>query len=245
MNTAIIKVKTRRKALSLVEIVVSLAIFSFIITIIIGVSITLARLQQRVQAEIFLTQSAQTTLDNISRSLRYGYAYSGGNQTQYTNDHGRILISERLITPPNQNCSLDVNGLQVCTVTGSGSVDYASSSQIVANVIRSPFIVFERQLGNPTSYTDQSAFCSYGGQLYKISNFQIQTNGTVYERFCTDGQEMLPEDVKLEYVYFDVLGQSSENPKNPIVRVKLKVSSEMGGAVELQTTVTQRLIQLL
>lgn len=208
-------------AVSLVEIIVSMAIFAFIITIIIATSISLARAQQRVQAEMFLTQTAQVTIENISRNLRFGYAYSGTTLANYQANNSEVFIETAAVV----------------------STSTATTTQLVQNVTKSPFVVFEAQGGDPTSYSDQNVYCTVGGNLYKISTFTLQSNATTYRQRCDNGESMLPDDVTLDYIYFDVYGQSSENPKNPMVRIRLKMSSELGGSVDLQTTVTQRLIQ--
>ncbi len=240
------KIKNKFKAFSLIEVVVSLAIFSFIISIVIGTSISLVRAQTRVQAQMFLSQSAQTTIENMSRNLRYGYSYSGSSEEDYKrNGNNLILNTDQRSAEVIKQCVRDFSGAQICT-NENGVVVLASTSDISINIKDSPFVLFEKQDGNPTSYVDQNAYCVEDSKLYKISSFQIQSNGGLnFERRCKDGENMLPEGVKLDFISFDILGQNSLNPKNPTVRIKMKLSSELGGSLQIQTTVTQRLIQIL
>jgi type II secretory pathway pseudopilin PulG len=74
--------KLKIRAFSLVEIMISMAIFSFIFSIVTGIALVLVHAQVRVQSQVFLAQTAQTTLENISRNLRYGYAYLGEAREQ-------------------------------------------------------------------------------------------------------------------------------------------------------------------
>ena len=53
---------------------------------------------------------------------------------------------------------------------------------------------------------------------------------------------MLPDNITVEKISFDVYGGLSDNPKNPMVRVKLRLKSEDAGSIDMQTTITQRLI---
>jgi type II secretory pathway pseudopilin PulG len=217
------------KTFSLVEIMVSLALFAFILTIVVGTAITLVNAQKRVQADIFLVQSAQTTLENISRNLRFGYNYSGSTFTAYENSPNGDTIYVR---------AEDVSGV-------IGSV--ASSSQLLTNAPNSPFVIFESQSGNPQILSDQNAYCfakdaNGNNKIYKISNFNVETNNITYYKRCNEGESLLPEKVNLDYLVFDVYGQSSTAPKNPMVRIKLKITHAEGGSIEMQTTITQRLI---
>ncbi len=215
----------KKKTFSLIEILVSLALFAFILTIVVATAIMLVNAEKRVQADIFLTQSAQSTLENMTRNIRFGYNYSGSTFANY------------------QNETLFVNAEDVSTATGS----VATSSQLLTNAQNSPFIIFESQAGNPTILSDQNAYCfakdaNGNNKIYKIVSFQVQTDGITYFKKCSDGEPLLPEKVNLDYLVFDVYGQSSTAPKNPMVRLKLKLTHVDGGSVEMQTTITQRLI---
>ncbi len=219
------KRKTNLKpAFSLIEIVVSLAIFSVIITLVLTVASSLVRAQTKIQAQLFLIQTAQTTLESISRQIRYGYNYTGTTQTDYNNSEA------------GQTISLDTK--DVSTVSGSSG----TTTQILVNAENSPFILFEGQDGNPNRFDDQNAYCAYGGKLYKVTFLQIQTNGTTYSSKCNEGSSVLPDNMTLDSISFDVYGQDPTNPKNPMVRIKMKLTHEEAGSIEVQTTITQRLI---
>lgn len=216
--------KIKFKAFSLIEIVVSLGIFSFIITAVITVAISLVRAETKIQAQLFLAQTAQTTLESMSRQIRYGYSYTGASQATYDNSEGSKTIV--------------VNTLDVSNLIGSS----ASSTQILSNAENSPFILYEAQDGNPNQFSDQNAFCSFEGKLYKINQFLIQTDGVTYFAKCDTGSSMLPDNITLEHISYDVYGDNSENPKNPMVRIKMRLSHPEAGNIEVQTTVSQRLV---
>lgn len=218
------KKRNKLKGFSLIEIIVSLAIFAFIITAVITVAVSLVRAQTKVQSQLFLSQTAQTTLESMSRQLRYGYNYSGSTQSAYEFSEAGNTITVS---------TSDVSG-----TTGSS----ASTSQILSNASDSPFILFEPQGGNPSVLTDQNAFCHKDGKLYKISTFGVQTNGTTYYARCNEGAPMLPDNITLEKISFDIYASNSENPKNPMVRIKMIISHPEAGSMEVQTTVTQRLV---
>jgi prepilin-type N-terminal cleavage/methylation domain-containing protein len=213
-----------KKAFSLVELIVSLSIFAFIFSIVIGITLALTRSQSKVQAQLFLTQSAQNTIELMSRQLRFGYSYSGSTLQSYQ--------------ASNYGQTITLNARE----SAIGSISFASSSQILTNAADSPFILFEGQAGDPTIFTDQVAFCYANNNLYRVTNFNVQTNNKTYFKKCDEGDPILPESIKLDYISFDVYGDSSESPRNPMVRIKMRLSHEEGGYLEIQTTVTQRLI---
>ena len=215
--------KRRVSAFSLIEIIVSLALFSFVITAVVTLSIQMVSVQKQIQSQLFLTQTAQTTLENISRNLRYGYTYSGSTQASYDSYSQAIIVN-----------------IQDISVTSGAS---ASSTQILSNAENSPFILFEPQTGNPNSYADQNAFCVKSNKLYKVTIFtQDNSNANIWRASCDSGYPMLPDNITVEKISFDVYGGLSDNPKNPMVRVKLRLKSEDAGSIDMQTTITQRLI---
>jgi hypothetical protein len=119
----------------------------------------------------------------------------------------------------------------------------ASSTQILTNAENSPFVLFEAQNGNPNSYADQNAFCVKDGKLYKVTTFtQDISNSEIWRASCDSGYAMLPDNIIVEKISFDVFGGQSNNPKNPLVRIKLRLRHEEAGSIDLQTTVTQRLV---
>jgi type II secretory pathway pseudopilin PulG len=211
------------QAFSLVEIIVSLALFSFVITAVVTLSIQMASTQRQIQAQLFLVQTAQTTLENMSRNLRYAYAYSGSTEASY-NAYSQAIV---------------VNTQDLSGVSGAS----ASSTQILANSENSPFILFESQNGNPNSYADQNAFCLKDSKLYKVSAFSRDTsNPNFWRAACDSGYPMLPDNIEIEKISFDVYGGVSDNPKNPLVRIKMRIKHEEAGSLDIQTTITQRLV---
>jgi len=210
-------------AFSLIEIIVSLALFSVVMTAVVSLSIQMMATQKRIQAQLFLTQTAQTTLENISRSLRYGYNYSGSTDASYQAGQQNIIV----------------NTQDISATSGSS----ASSTQILTNAENSPFILFETQNGNPNSFADQNAFCMKNNKLYKVSFFsQDTTNVNFWKAACDTGYSMLPDNITIEKISFDVYGGVSDNPKNPMVRVKMRIKNEDSGSLDVQTTITQRLV---
>lgn len=222
-KTEISKCTSNKNAFSLVEIIVSLALFSFVITAVVTLSIQMASAQRQIQTQLFLVQTAQTTLENMSRSLRYAYAYSGSIESSYN----------------SYNQSIILNTQDLSSVFGTS----ASSTQILSNAENSPFILFEAQTGNPNSYADQNAFCVKDGKLYKVTNFiQDISNPNFWRANCDSGFPMLPDSILVEKISFDVYGGLSDNPKNPLVRIKLRIKHEEAGSLDIQTTITQRLV---
>jgi prepilin-type N-terminal cleavage/methylation domain-containing protein len=244
------------QAFSLVEIMISMAIFSFIFSIVTGIALILVRAQVRVQAQVFLTQTAQTTLENLSRNLRYGYAYLGGDRESYLNNY--ILFINNNPVQKDRVCNeyydfVDQITKQTCS--DQYTEQFNTQENTFANRLNSPFIVFESQGGNPREYSDQNSYCiglrTDGSQtLYKLEKFNApNSTGTRFEDRCDstnrNALDMLPKGIRLEEAGFDVYGESAENPTNPMVRVRIKLSSEDGGTIYLQTSITQRLIQVL
>lgn len=216
--------KNKKQAFSLIEILVSLTIFSLIITAVITITISMITAQKKVQAKIFLTQTAQTTLESMSRQVRFGYSYTGNTQSSYTTSEAGQTIY--------------INTTDLSATSGSSG----TSTTNLVNAKDSPFILYESQGGNPNSWADQSAFCAANGRLYKVSSFGVETNGTTYKARCDGGAPMLPDDVTLEKISFDIYAGDIQNPKNPMVRIKMRLKHEDGGIMDVQTTVTQRLV---
>jgi type II secretory pathway pseudopilin PulG len=212
-----------KTAFSLIEIIVSLAIFSFVISAVVVLTIKMASAQRQIQAQLFLVQTAQTTLENMSRNLRYAYTYSGSTEASYDSYSQAIVL----------------NSADISATSGAS----ASSTQILTNAENSPFVLFEAQNGNPNSYADQNAFCVKDGKLYKVTTFtQDISNSEIWRASCDSGYAMLPDNIIVEKISFDVFGGQSNNPKNPLVRIKLRLRHEEAGSIDLQTTVTQRLV---
>lgn len=216
------KMKNKKAAFSLIEIIVSLGIFTFIMSSVLVLTILMINTQKRIQAELFLTQTAQTTLETIGRQVRYGYQYTGSTLADY-NATGQLIT---------------IAGINSSATTGSS----ATTTQTLKNAKNSPFIIFETQGGNPNTFSDQNSFCATNGKLYKLSQFQVQTDGITFSQFCANGSPMLPDIITLESISFDIYAGDADNPKNPMVRIKLKIKHEEAGSIEIQTTVTQRLV---
>ncbi len=214
----------KKKGFSLVEILISLSIFSVLIVSVVTITMSMINNQKKVQAKLFLSQTANTTLENMSRQIRYGYSYTGNTQGAYaTSEAGQTIYI-------NTSDTTNANG------------NSATSTTNLVNADNSPFILFESQNGNPNSWYDQNAFCFANGKLYKITKFEVETNGTTYKARCDSGAPMLPEDITLEKISFDIYAGNIQNPKNPMVRIKLRLKHEEVGSIDVQTTITQRLV---
>jgi hypothetical protein len=109
--------------------------------------------------------------------------------------------------------TISINLVNTSTDTGSS----ATTTQNLINAVDSPFILFESQGGNPNNVADQNAFCAYGGKLFKISQFQVETNGLTYKARCDSGTPLLPENIILEKVSFDIYAGTFQAPKNTAV----------------------------
>lgn len=210
--------------------------------------------QKRIQAQLFLSQTAQTTIESMSRQLRYGYTYSAAPSAVSFDgilriNESVINITQVLISGGSTATTTDdvyatttaSSGYASTSQTASGDLVTRISYQLLTNSENSPFIIFENQSGNPNSYSDQNAFCAMNGKLYKISSFDVQTNGTTYERICTQGSQMLPDSITIENLSFDVIGGSTSAPRNPTVRIKMRLKHDEAGSIDIQTSVTQRL----
>lgn len=228
----------KRRAFSLIEIIVSLAIFSILITTVITISITMMNVQKKIQAELFLAQTAQTTLESMSRQIRYGYYYTGMAATG--NYDGSLTITSNIIqnTDLSSDCTSAVQSLSSST-TCLPTLIYSQNS---SNAQNSPYIIFESQNGNPNDLSDQIAYCAKSGRLFKITKFD--RIGSTYSASCdaTNGAAVLPDDIMIDSLSFDIYAGDSQNPKNPMVRIKMRLRHSEGGVMDMQSTVTQRLI---
>jgi hypothetical protein len=53
---------------------------------------------------------------------------------------------------------------------------------------------------------------------------------------------MLPDNITVEKISFDIYGGDVRNPKNPMVRIRLRLKHDIAGTLDMQTTITQRLV---
>jgi prepilin-type N-terminal cleavage/methylation domain-containing protein len=237
---------SKKEAFSLVEILVSLAIFSVIITSVISLTMSMVSAQKNIQAKMFLAQTAQTTIESMSRQIRYGYSYSGTDSPFSDliriNEHNEVITQQLNASGEFVASTANSGYAAVNGVLSDSALTATSTYQLLTNVSDSPYIIFEQQNGNPGSFADQNAFCVADNRLYKVTEFTVQSSGSTYESFCKSGSPMLPDNITVEKISFDIYGGDVQNPKNPMVRIRLRLKHEVAGTLDMQTTITQRLV---
>ena len=183
---------------TLVEIIVSLGLFSVVSTIAIGSLILLMDNNQQLRSDQSVISNVGFAFDMMSRDIRTGVDYYCNSNNFHNQDTYRRNT---------QDCSegRDVNG-----VHGVSFIE-------------------------PTSILD--------GDFIRIAYYYDESEEMIYRRIHdNDQQSIISSQLKVLDADFIVTGSDPE--VQPSVTIFLEVESDDGQVYKLQTTVTQRLLDI-
>lgn len=103
MNRSRAKKISHAKGFSLVELLVSLSIFSTVMTISIGTILVMIDINAKAQAIFTSSTNVAFALDNITREIRTGHHYYCGSGTGYTAEGPQEVNSTNACVPTTQD----------------------------------------------------------------------------------------------------------------------------------------------
>ena len=225
------KPTNHQSGFTLVEMIVSLAIFAIVVTVSVGALLVLVGTNQRLQSEQSVMTNLSFALDSMTREIRTGsyyYCFSSLNANQITSagysldtaltdqSTGRQIIAD---CANGNNSSLPYHG--IAFTEGGDSISGATNSRIVYFYDAGARTV-KRRVGT------EEAQPIISSEVY-IVDF----------RFFVTGSEDLKTDAALSDAVADV--------KQPTVTIYVRAAENPDGSgkqFEVQTTVTQRILDV-
>lgn len=211
---------TEKAGFSLIEMIVSLGIFSVIVTTAVGALLVLISTNQKLQGEQSVMTNLSFALDSMTREIRTGYNYycdssysagaTGGPENFFSNDNSQ----EELLGTDTRDCASIPQGRRVYGLSffeGGNSVVGATNHRI----------------------------------LYYYDEGDLTIKRRVGDN---DAQSIISSGLEITDAEFTVTGtspQSSGDNLQPTVTVSIE-AREVGEdkVYRLQTTVTQRTLDL-
>lgn len=190
---------TKLKGFTLIEILVSLSVFTVVITIAVGAFLSLLGASKGVQGEQSVMTTLTFVLDSMTREIRTGKSYYCNTRSALT---GAPAASSTV-----RDCENGSDGLSI--IESGSSITAGASSKRVAYYFDSTNNSIMRRVGNGTPQSIVSDGIS-------ISDAQFFVTGT------------------------DRLSPANSNINQPTVTIVIEAQDETGATSTLQTTVTQR-----
>jgi type II secretory pathway pseudopilin PulG len=230
MNTRPTPSSTFTTGFTLVEVLVSLALFMVVITISVGSMMVLIDANAKMRTIQSLMNSVSFTLDSMTREIRQGSAYTCANNLNQLELDGMAPGTSQ---PDGES---PVNN-------GNGNDNGQSNKQIARNCStpRSAFAFTETD----SSLTDSCAGRRIGYRLGTHDN----ENGRVEQNICNTGWvPVTPSEVNIHRLDFFVANAESIDNESPIVTIVIEGEAgeypELDSSFAIQTTVTQRALDL-
>lgn len=202
---------------SLIEMIVSLALFSIVVTITVGALLVLIASNQRFQNEQSVMTNLSFALDSMTREIRTGTNYFCASRPNYTSG------------PPSQRIFTD-------------------------GVVLNPLSVSDCRNGNNGNQTLHGIAFLEGGQsvtgaqFTKIVYFHDDNAQTLFRRISGESAEsIVSSDISITDAEFYVTSTDDldvGNDRQPIVTIYLEAEDANGNSYQLQTSVTQRTLDL-
>lgn len=216
----VMQTHTDKAGFSLIEMIVSLGIFSIIVTTAVGALLVLISTNQKLQGEQSVMTNLSFALDSMTREIRTGYNYycdstysagaTGGPENFFNNDNSQ----EDLLGTNTRDCASIPQGRRV-----HGLSFYEGGNSVV------------------------------GATNHRILYYYDEGDLTIKRRVGdNDAQSIISSGLEITDAEFTVTGtspQSSGDNLQPTVTVSIE-AREVGEekVYRLQTTVTQRTLDL-
>lgn len=217
---------------TLIEMIVSLAVFSVVVTISVGALLSLIYTNEQLQVERSVMTNLSFALDSMAREIRTGTDYICGSANN--------LSSVIVITPPIPNFFNENKDLDAAGENESGD-NYTLDCQGGRNSKLYHGVVFT-EAGDSITGTGE-----------RILYFYNATEGKIYRRIGTESpQSIVSSDIFISDADFFVTGSKplSDGPGNldqPAVTIFIearKADDPTGKLYRIQTTVVQRTLDL-
>ncbi len=224
----------KEKGFTLIEMIVSLGVFSIVITIAVGALLVIISTNKQLQAEQNVMSNLAFAMDSMTREIRTGYSYycesrpndNAGPKKIFKESGSGYTDHDNLGTTTVQDCPggrIDVNHkLQGVSFMESGD----SITQISANRIL----------------------------YYYVKNLSgLPNEGKIMRRVGNNvAQSIIPSNLVITEAQFYVTGSDpqsvvSTDVEQPTVTVYIEaqeINNPTGKIYKLQTTVTQRILDI-
>ena len=220
--------RLKQTGFTIIEMIVSLAVFSFVITIAIGALLMLVNTNNKLQGEQSVMTNLSFALDAMTREIRTGTFYWCSSSPNY-----------------NGSTNIFKNGNDLDAILMTGGVyrvlDCSNGKNGSSDKIRGLAFI---EGGNSISLTKE-----------RILYFFDENTGTIYRRTGTNAAEaIVSTGVTIKNLEFFVTGSrklsaSTAALDQPTVTIYIEASDPMDTSSNpksyyLQTTVTQRILDL-
>jgi len=217
---------SNRAGFTLIEIIVSLALFSVVITIAVGALLILIASNRQLQNEQSVLSNLSFALDSMTREIRTGsnyFCHSSGNTSASLGGENRRIFTD--------NRPLDIAVVRDC-----------------------PFGDDENLIYHGIAFDEGGDSITVGNSSTRIAYFYNRAEGKLYRRLSGLPSESIVSDgIYISDVDFFVTGSSRTDGLQPRISIVIKAYaseddflSDTAGdrAYVIQTTVTQRALDI-
>ena len=221
----------QQRGFTLIEMIISLALFSTVSTVSVGALLVLIDNNRDLRGEQALITNVSFAMDMMTRDIRSGYSYvcetmSPAQNTRFINDH--YVVTGGTGTGPwngaDPNC---VNGKTGNSFSNGHRhlISFIEGRSLVAQEERRVAYIFDPRYGRNTSAgIDGSPML-----LRRVDN--------------DDALPILSSSIELVDADIIVTGVTDDS-RQPTVTIYMEVVAEDGATFEVQTTITQRFLDI-
>ena len=222
------KHNTPQNGFSLVEMIVSLALFSIVVTVAVGALLSLIATNRQLQAEQSVMTNLSFALDSMTREIRTGTHYFCDAQTNYNSGSDKIFKDGVNAPPSATDLDTLADRTQDCATGNTGG-------------LRLQGIAFKESGDSIT------------GAAERILYFFDETEGKIYRRVGSGlAQSIVSSGIFIENAEFFVTGSAPQNggstdDNQAIVTIYLEakeVNDPAAKPYKIQTTITQRTLDI-
>ncbi len=219
----------KEKGFTLIEMIVSLGVFSIVITIAVGALLVIISTNRQLQAEQSVMSNLAFAMDSMTREMRTGYSYYC--ESQPNDDSGSEKIFKESSTDHDD---LDTDETQDCP---DGRIDSNHNLQGVSFM----------ESGDSITGGDNRIL------YYYVKNSSGEPNeGKIMRRVGNSAaQSITPSDLIITDAQFYVTGSDPQNVvstdvEQPTITIYLEAQEKNNPdkTYKLQTTVTQRVLDI-
>lgn len=218
----------KEKGFTLIEMIVSLGVFSIVITIAVGALLVIISTNRQLQAEQSVMSNLAFAMDSMTREMRTGYNYycdAAENATNNIFEDGKNLDTE--LNDDTKDCPVDLGNDK-----DYQGVAFFESGDSITNSSENRILYY---------YVDDEA-----------DPPNTPNKGKIMRRVGSgDAQSIIPSNLVITDAQFYVTGSDPQSVvgtdvEQPTVTIYIEAQeiSNPGKTYRLQTTVTQRILDI-
>jgi len=222
-------IKTKKSGFTLIEIIVSLALFSVVITIAVGALLILIASNRQLQNEQSVLSNLSFALDSMTREIRTGSNY---------------------YCAANDSASFGTSGNRIFASTGplnlTDGIGASTGDCLGGNILNLNF--------HGIAFNEGGTSVTAGATSGRIAYFFDRSNGTLLRRLSGQPPESIVSDgIYIQDANFFVTGSDRTDDVQPKVTIVLRAYNSRADAEAdtagnrayvIQTTVTQRALDI-